>query len=101
MRMSRSRVNQPVSVLIREEMAAANGNAEIDNEQGEKELAVEQNDDQQPNRNRGPRSSVTLARVLKFNHVNPRLLQYVTYIRENHVELRVEQYRSLMDYVDN
>jgi hypothetical protein len=50
-------------VLIREEVAAADGNAEIENERNvEPEPAeADENDDQHPNRNRGPRSRVTQA----------------------------------------
>ncbi|EFX64929.1 hypothetical protein DAPPUDRAFT_117712 [Daphnia pulex] len=50
-------------VLIRDEMAAADGNAEIENEPGEEQEpeAEEENDDRPPNRNRGPRTRVTHA----------------------------------------
>ncbi|EFX63307.1 hypothetical protein DAPPUDRAFT_119326 [Daphnia pulex] len=50
-------------VLIRDEMAAEDGNAVIENEPGEEQEpeADEENDDRPPNRNRGPRSRVTQA----------------------------------------
>jgi hypothetical protein len=50
-------------VLIRDGMAAADGNDVIDNEPGEEEEpeADEENDDRPPNRNRGSRTRVTHA----------------------------------------
>jgi hypothetical protein len=51
-------------VLIREEMAAANGNTKFDNEEDEEEgLVVEQNDDLQPNKKRVPRLIVRQVRA--------------------------------------
>jgi hypothetical protein len=68
MRMKRSRLIPPVSqsfsVLIREEMAAADGNTKFDNEQDEEDgLVVEQNDDLQPNKKRVPRLIVRQVRA--------------------------------------
>jgi hypothetical protein len=51
-------------VLIREEMAAANGNTKFDNEEDEEEgLVVEQNDDLQPTKKRVPRLIVRQVRA--------------------------------------
>ncbi|XP_046632783.1 uncharacterized protein LOC124312311 [Daphnia pulicaria] len=113
-------------VLIREEVAAADGNAEIENERNvEPEPAeADENDDQQPNRNRGPRSRVTQAEFYSsimsirgdFNIVlsgGALTQQYfvdsyvktegnrIDWLRKHQTELHVERYCGLMDYINN
>ncbi|XP_046655037.1 uncharacterized protein LOC124348808 [Daphnia pulicaria] len=113
-------------VLIRDEMAAEDGNAVIENEPGEEQEpeADEENDDRPPNRNRGPRSRVTQAEFYSsrisvrgdFNNVlagGPVTQMYfvdsyvktegnrLDWLRRNQKELHVERYCGLMDYINN
>ena len=67
-------------MLIREEMAAANGNTKFDNEQDEEEgLVVEQNDDLQPNKKRVPRLIVRQVRAKSCS-----IFGYFIYVMARH-----------------
>ena len=107
-------------------MAAADGNSVIENEPGEEQEpeADEENDDQPPNRNRGPRTRVTHAEFYSsrmsvrgdFNNVlagGPVTQMYfvdsyvkvegdrLDWLKRHQAELHVERYCGLMDYINN